>query len=450
MRRARHVALAVAALLALALATGAGVGAREGLRPRVWNVSPLWTWSGGDTIERLAVGQRRRGGAFVAVLAGRGLHVLDGEGHELRSGVTSYFTRLEVADVDGDGGDEIAAVDSEEPPTVQLYDELLQALGPAVRLLDMKLAAALRAFDLDGDGRRELVVADFRGCVTALDYPTFRWDHCFTPGGGTSGDPYAVRSLALMRTRGGERLLVGARVSGQTLALDRHGTPRWQFDGGTTNLLDLLALDLDGDGQDELALLSRAHGALVLDATGARVTRARIDDYMAAATAFRWAGAGAGTQLALAHDGGRLTVLGSGDAQSFGARVDGARVAPAQILHLAAADVDGDGRDELLAGLVTRKLVLLARSGLRLRPVWQADLPGEVTHLVALRAAAGRRVFVVAAGARLTALQARVRPTPAWHSTPAATSAAAGLLMVVGQVLLALRPPRPREEITNA
>jgi hypothetical protein len=431
-------------LLALALVTSAGVVAREGLRPRAWSVATAWSWTAGGEIKRLAAGRRGRGGAFVVVLAGTGLHVLDGAGRELRSGSTSPAVRLEVADVDGDGDDEIAAADWTERPAVQLYDELLQPLGPAVRLLEMGLPAALRAFDLDGDGRRELIVADFRGCLTALDYPTFRWDHCFTPGGGPSGDPFAVRDLALARAGGGERLLVGARDAGETQALDARGAPRWRFDAGLQNLLELLALDLDGDGRDEVALLSRAHGALVLDAAGARVTREPRDDYVAAATPLRWGGAGA--QIALAHGDGRLTVLRAAGAPS--AALDGARVAPAQILHLAAADADGDGRDELLAGLVTRRLMLLASGGARVRAVWEADVLAEITRLLALRAEGSRTAFLVASGATLTALDVRARPAALWRAVPVATAATLGLLLLAGAALLSLRPPGPREVTT--
>ncbi len=442
MRSARAVLRGTVALLGAGLALGAISVVRDGGSLQTWQLRALWSWQGAGEIGRLAVGRRaREGGAFLAVSAGEQLALLDARGQALASG--ALLGRFEVADMDGDGDDELAATEWLEQPPVQLYDERLHALGPNVKLLDMHLPAALRVFDLDGDGRRELLLADFRGCLTVLDYPRFLWDHCLTPGGGETGDPFAVRSLALVRAAGGERLLIASRESGETVALDARGTRRWRHAAGVDGLVDLLALDRDGDGLDEVALATRNHGVIVLDAAGRLARRLPAGDYAAAAVRLEWDGDPATDELLVAHDSGRLSL----DALRPGlSDPDGAQIAPAQILLLAPADLDGDGRDEVLAALVTRELTLLARGGGSLRVAASVSTGGSVERLLPFVGDAGRPAFVAAIGSRLQALEATFVRAPAWYSPVNATVLATLVVGLVGLVLLRLRPPLPRDD----
>jgi hypothetical protein len=317
---------------------------------------------------------------------------------------------------------------------------MLQALGPNVKMLAMGLPAALRAFDLDGDGRRELLLGDFRGCVAALAYPRFLWDHCLTPGGGESGDPFAVRHLALVRAPGGERLLVATRESGEMVALDARGRLRWRFEAGVDGLVDLLALDLDGDGADELLLATRNHGTLVLDAGGKRRRTRRVPEYSPAAVALEWDGDARTRELLVASGSGSVTLVAAGLA------LGGGRVVDQQVLELAAADVDGDGRDEVLAALVTRELSLLARAGGGWREFERLAADGPVSHLRAFTGSDGRPAFALAVGARLHALGTACAHAPRWYAPFTATLAATLVVALVGLTLLRLRPPQPRED----
>ncbi len=415
----------------------------------LWHLHSRWIWSGGaDAVRRLAVGRRAgRAGAFVVALAGTRLVVLDAAGRPLADGTTSPLTRFEVADVDGDGDDEIAATEWQEQPPLQLFDERLQPLGPNVKLLEMGRPAELRAFDLDADGRRELLLADFRGCLSALDYPRFLWDHCLTPGGGPSGDPFAVRHLALLRAGPAERLLVAARESGETVALDARGRRRFRHAAGVDGLVDLLALDHDGDARDDVALATRNHGVLVLDAAGRLTRSARAPGHSPAVARLEWDGDPRTDELLVAHGSGRLSLLALHPGPADPA---GAEIAPAQVLHMASADVDGDGRDEILAALVTSELVLLAQAGRGLRVAASVATGQRVERLLSFVADDGRPSFLAALGPRVQALAATFVHAPAWYSPNVATLLSVLVVGCVGWTLLRLRPPLPREDGLDA
>ncbi len=450
MRAARHVLWGALALLGLGLGLGwLGAMRDTGASLTVWHLQSRWVWSGGaDAVRRLAVGRRAgRKGAFVVALAGTRLVVLDASGRSLADGTTSPLTRFDVADVDGDGADEIAATEWQEQPPLQLFDERLRPLGPNVRLLAMGLPAALRAFDLDADGRRELVLADFRGCLSVLDYPRFLWDHCLTPGGGPSGDPFAVRSLAMLRAPRFGRLLVAVRESGETVALDARGTRRFRHAAGVDGLVDLLAFDHDGDAQDDVALATRNHGVLVLDAAGRLARSARVAGYSPAVTRLEWDGDARTEELLVAHDSGRLSLLALRPGANDPA---GAEIAPAQVLHMASADVDRDGRDEILAALVTRELVLLAQAGGGLRVAASVAAGQPVERLLSFVADDGQPSFLAALGPRVQALAATFVRAPAWYSPVVATLLSVLVVGLVGWTLLRLRPPLPREDDLDA
>ncbi len=426
-------------LLLATLGAGAWASLREGPPPARFRIERLWSWSGTGEVRRLAVGRRaQRQGAVVVALAGARVHVLDARGKELRSGGLSPGARFDAQDVDGDGDDEIAVTEWVEQPPLQLYDERLSALGPNVQMLEMGLPAALGLFDLDGDGRRELLLSDFRGCVAALRYPTFLWDHCLTPGGGPAGDPYAVRHMALVRGLSGARLLVATRESGEMRALDARGQEAWRYEAGATGLVDLLALDSDGDGADELALCTRGHGVLLLDAAGRRVARLGIADYSPACARIEWDGDARTAEVVMAHDGARLSLFGRG---GFAAR----EIGHEQILHLAAADLDGDGRDELLLSRVSDRLELLARREGVLASVASLDASGDVQLLERFEVA-GRPAFLVAVGEKLHALSATFVRAGAVYSARVAALAGALLVVLASAAVMSLRPPLPRED----
>jgi hypothetical protein len=237
---------------------------------------------------------------------------------------------------------------------------------------------------------------------------------------------------------------VAARASGELLALDARGQPRWRFQAGFDGLVGVFAADSDGDGRDEVFLASRNHGMLVLDAAGRRVRTRGARGYSPAAVPVEWDGDAGTHELLIAHDSGRLTLDHAGQAAHA---PDGDRLIDRQILQLAAADVDGDGRDEVLAGLVTHELALLALSGRALRVADTVMLDGSIEGLERFSANDGRPAFAAAAGARLHAFSARFRRAPRWYSPVPITALATLVVGAVGLVLLRLRPPQPRADV---
>jgi hypothetical protein len=416
---------------------------REGLQATRWRLKQLWSWRAQEDLSsRVCAGRDARADAFVVVRGTRTLAVLDARGKRRAHGAVDWGARLAIGDADGQPGDEIAVATFDDRPTLQLYDANLRAVGPSVTLNDLRRAAGLALLDLEGDGRSEFVVGDFSGCIAALSYPTYLWDHCIDGSKASqderqSGDPFALRDLVLMRARG-QRHLLSARASGELLDLHPDGQRRWHSPARFENLLGLWALDFDGRGDERLLMVSRDAGWRVLDELGAELASGQPASYLAAAAPIEWDGDARTREVALAHDYGHLSVIDPAP------RLQHAAAASAQILALAGADADGDGRDELLAGTSTGRLELLVRRGAGFERLAEDAFEGELYAVLAwpaapetgvTRVAAAAPHFVVAAGQALAAYRAENMPGPALYNPLVAGSLTLLLLALTFGIL---------------
>lgn len=140
----------------------------------------------------------------------------DGEGYDAWGGVA-------VADFDGDGRDEYATGGRLAPEGgfYHLYDRSSSGEWTRHELpVDFRPGVGAAATDLDGDGRPEIVCGEWGSRLFALDT-----------------DPEA----------------------------QSFGTARVVYDGFENGPHDILAADLDGDGDDELVARVKDHGLYVFD-----------------------------------------------------------------------------------------------------------------------------------------------------------------------------------------
>ncbi len=268
---------------------------------------------------------------------------------------------LEVADLDGDKAPEVIYVtrDRSGGSTADLFT--LRALareksGGFARFLWGKLDGIplkeiggvpprLVVTDLDGDARPDIVVFDAYGPPSILlgkangEAPT--------PPAGGLGPLAEVGSAALtLADLDGPAILAAGQSFARKLALDKdgHWVVREQFDPGRPGgqVQGVAALDTDGDGVKEIALLERTSKSLLF--------LARKDG------AYRPAG--------------RLSVGAFDDFRE---------------MHV--ADLDGDGKDDLiLAGTTRFGVVLTGRKGRKLKVIASYESPRNEARFADLAA----------------------------------------------------------------
>ncbi len=330
----------------------------------------LWTWKATDILNDF-LARDVDGDGQVDIVAGsydRWLYRVDLHGQPAWDYDTggSVFC-LEAADLDGDGRDEILAGSE---------DGSLRAFGAGGELLwKVPLGGrvtAITTLDLDGDGRPEVLAGARPQGVTALSAegsPLWQQD---TPGAPTDFQAF-----------GGiyNRAIVVSTEQGALLALDPAGAPSWQITGGgyvrqlaaleggplagdrrgvlrshtaagevilETSLggsvAAVAAVDLDDDGRLEaLAGVGGAESALLaLDTSGE--VRWRVPTERGVwSLAFPDLEGDGRPEVVAGTDGGEILVL------DHWGRLRGHTFVPFRVHGLLAADLDGNGRDELLA-----------------------------------------------------------------------------------------------------
>lgn len=354
-----------------------------------------------------------------------------------------FFTPI-AADLDGDGKAEIAAVTS--TPRQGATDSPLTSFSFRYQVFRREGARFVQAAPaaLDPAARRRLA-ALMRNEHAAAPALFTAWSG--TPGGppgftfrpavepfsavAAGADPGRLPFAALGLTLRG----VEASHERWSAMATRYGNP---VDQPGLNALasrrDVILVagqaDVDGDGRPERLLNNPDRGALIQDSAGATIWQAPNDS-------FRFEGFGpvgsAGEDLILAQDKG---FLGFDERRYLGGyRLEGSRlvrrwkVFVPGIVNPVLADVDGDGRNEVVAALYgTQRLVVLAKH----------DLPVAAFTWVAVLA------IPAAALARRARARSGGRPRPA--AVTAAAAAALFALAAVGRLpspalFLASGPP---------
>ncbi|MGC8874823.1 MAG: CapA family protein, partial [Chloroflexia bacterium] len=328
----------------------------------------LWNWQAGDILTAfLAHDFDRDGRPEVAVASyDRSLYLVDAQGQERWSYDTggSVFA-LAAGDLDGDGVPELIA--GSEDGTVRAFSargELLWEVALGGRV------TAVAVLELQGEGRPEVLAGARPGKAYAL-----RADGTVLWSRETPGAPTGFAGLGGIENRA----VAMSTEKGAVLALDDAGIPFWREEGhgfirglalfrggvvwggrdgkvgvmtqGGDRLLSVglespvatvAPFDLDGDGEPEvLAGLGGEDPALV--ALGRKGTPLWQLPTERGVWALAFPKGSDAPTIAAGTDGGEIVLL-----DAWGRR-RGQTWVPFRVHGLLAADLDGDGEEELLA-----------------------------------------------------------------------------------------------------
>ncbi len=259
------------------------------------------------------------------------LYALNGDGSKRWSAsLGGRITHLAVGELDGDGQPEVLAA---------TWDGLLHILDaagePEGRLLPGGMPAGIALADLDTDGMQEIVFGSEAGQLTALEasgqgrgeIPSPLWQH------GLEG---ALRGLQVSDFDGDglPELLVGSQ-KGLVVLVGTDGALRW------ARRLDDTLMTLLGIPDQGWVLVGLRGGVVALNARDGRPL------WSAPTERGIWA-------LAVAEEEGEPVVLAGSDGGeilllSALGQVRGRMILPSRVHGLAALDLDGDGRPEVMA-----------------------------------------------------------------------------------------------------
>ena len=204
-------------------------------------------------------------------------------------------------------------------------------------------------YSVEGDGRKarwvRLTVEPKPGSAVYLAQVIVEGK----PEGDTTGVmPYHFTRVAVGRVSGPDRedLLVGTR-EGAVIVIKPDGSPSWVHDFGC-KINDLTAVDLDGDGKDEVAVARQDHFVSVLDDNGVELWKRELKLYRRPPYV-NVIGSGD-----LDGDGKPEVVAGGENWRFYAFAADGTELWNYESVHPsragAVADLDGDGKDEVICG----------------------------------------------------------------------------------------------------
>lgn len=339
---------------------------------------------------------------------------------------SNVASALAVADLDRDGVDELLI----GTRTGELL--ALSAEGAERWRTDLAApVACLAAGDLDGDGRPEVVAGTDGQTLVCLGADgAERWRREFDEFWGRRGD---VRTVLVVDLDGdGRTEVVAGTQSWHYWCFDADGRERWRHEvlHGATHAS---AADLDGDGRIEILAGHEYYGPRCLGADGQTRFSVYGSGPWCTRTAVWDADHNGAPDGVWALQDNTLHVRGGKGEALCDVNVGGF------VTDLLTTDLDGDGFDELLAGVDSsdHNLVALEQGGARR---WSADLPAAVSCLAALpgrRVAAGcrdGRVVVVDAGGQVVAarrLEAPVAQLAAVGGTDLLAVSAGGRLALL-------------------
>jgi outer membrane protein assembly factor BamB len=249
----------------------------------------LWTYAVNGVCHDLDAGELDPSPGKEVVVAGGDacVHLLSADGKLLRKTEVrgpawnanfgdrpwAVYT-VSVADLDGDGANEIVA--GTQSFELRLYDgqlNLLKCTRDAVQhgSLDFHLV------DADGDGKKEIFATDHYGFLRVLDHAGDKLFSLYT----SIGDMEAV--IADLDNDGAPELVYGSSTGDLHCARLPKAKPWagnteviWRFDNFGYAVRRLRAADLDGDGQAEVILASQTGYVYVLAGDGTEKWRQQI------------------------------------------------------------------------------------------------------------------------------------------------------------------------------
>ncbi|HEY2956257.1 MAG TPA: S8 family serine peptidase [Candidatus Eisenbacteria bacterium] len=261
-----------------------------------------------------------------------------------------------LGDLDGDGVLEIVSGS---------FDGNVWAWHPDGSRLDAfpvstgssSLAGPIALGDLDGEPGVEIVAASRDGSLHVI-----RWD-----GNEPNGWPVALGAPAsdapiILRLGHATQPSIVVCAGGSVKAFAPDGTLRWSSTAGGSITEDPAAGDLDGDGADEIVLALPSPAAIgVLDSTGGARLNLGWPRLLAATPAgpplIGWLAPGAGPGVYVYAGGTQVALSDSGNALPEFPKPGGAGLSPTL------AELDGDGRTELIAGTASDSVLYVYDAG---------------------------------------------------------------------------------------
>ncbi len=248
-----------------------------------------------------------------------------------REPMTGSIDVLAAGDIDADGLGEVVfgsanwfayALDHE--------GELLwTALNWAHQPLDITL------HDVTGDGRLEALIATKYNCANLFDAEGEKIDRV---SAGYHGIPMSVAAGDL-EGDGTVEMVAGSRVG--NVHVKTHGGDAWELSMGS-QVTDVAVADLGAGGVRQVLACSASHYVICADATGEVIWRANVGGAARQMAVGDVNGDGA-AEIVVAIAGGAPAVL-SAEGEMLG------RLGPVNARAVELADVDGDGRVELVCG----------------------------------------------------------------------------------------------------
>jgi putative pyrroloquinoline-quinone binding quinoprotein len=412
--------------------------ARHGRHVTRWWWQTAWSEATGDPTWHLWTAHGAAGATRLVVHGSKSIAVWTTDGQRLANGMIPWGTDVAVADYTGDAEEEIAFAAESLPPnapvSIQVADQALAEVTPNIGLL-VSLENPSSVAIVPFAGPRQVVAADFRGCLASLVPPDLVWEYCF-PNAKVGGDPYAVRHLVPVAAGGG--LLLAGRATGEVDALDAAGKLVWSFRLAEP-LRTLSAARLDGDQDVAFAGGDNGRFAMLDAATGRVQGSGTLPGMVMVARPATWAGqralAVAGlAQPPLDHRSGFVGVLDARGRKLTVLPVEG------QVMDLAPADLDTDGSDELVVVTGAHRLFVLRPAGKIL--LEEAVRAPSETKLAVVRDAAGPSL-VVADDQRLEVRRMMHVDGPWWYAARPVGAAVGLVLFLALAVLATLRPPAP-------
>jgi len=347
--------------------------------------------------------------------------------------LTRQKTRPPIAlgttgDLDGDGADEVVLAGTGPSPRIEALDPGLEPAW-SVTLAGAAEAARLLVVDLDGDGRREVVVGDARGTLHALSGAARPlWKRALA---SAAGEDAAVRGLDDVRTGKGEsaRRVAFALRGGPLGVVDGKGKTVWTASGDKVRRLR--TVDLDGDATSEVLTGHEQGGITAWSAAGRTVFATTLGESVTELRAVEVDGNPSRPEVAAGSKRGAVRVLRGGGAMWIGS-------VPGRVSAIGGVDLDGDGRDAVFVGTEEGGLSAFEADG---RPLGSEAAGGKVEAIAGVASPLRDRLAVVAAGPAVTAWRITRRRAPAWYG-PESAAVLGGLAVIAsGLALRRLRPP---------